>query len=64
MKQKSWRTTTAAVAVAIAALATAAAALIDGDPSTGVNVETLTAAIMGAAAALGLWSARDERRED
>lgn len=61
MKRKSWRTTSAAIAVAIAAIATAAAAYLDGDPATTVQIETITAAIMGAAAALGLWQARDEK---
>lgn len=58
--KKSWRTTTAGILALIASLIPAAIAFIDGDPTTVVDTNEITAAIMGAIMAYMGLSARDK----
>ena len=52
----SWRTTMAAMVLALSAVLTAASQLMDSDPATNPNWETVMAEV---AAAWGFWHARD-----
>jgi len=64
IKKGSWKTTTASILVAIAAVCLGAKAYIDGDPSTTPNITEIGTALMGLAASLGLWNAKDDSKKE
>jgi len=56
---KSWKTTVLGVCTILVAVASAIIALIDGDPTTVVDVESVIGAVVGALVGMGLIAARD-----
>jgi len=53
---KSWKTSVAGIMLVVAAVTTGLSALMDGNPDTTLNLESILAACAGA----GLWFARDD----
>lgn len=45
--KKSWKTTVIGIAVLLGAIASAAIALVDGDPTTTINISEIVAALVG-----------------
>ncbi|GJM23926.1 MAG: hypothetical protein DHS20C16_03410 [Phycisphaerae bacterium] len=55
--KRSWRTTLLGILALVAALSTNAVALLDGDPDTTFNWESIAIALTG----LGLLAAKDHK---
>ena len=53
---KNWKTTVAGVCAILTAIASAVTALVDGDPSTNMDIAATIAAVM---AGVGLIAAKD-----
>ncbi len=58
-KDMSWKTTMLGIATLVVTLGSAAVALLDGNPETGLEIETL---IVQITAAIGLIAARDNNK--
>ncbi len=58
-KSMSWKTTMLGVATLVVTLGSAAVALLDGNPETGIEIESL---IVQVTAAIGLICARDNNK--
>jgi uncharacterized membrane protein len=56
---KSWKTTVLGVCAILIAVAGALVAVLDGDPTTTVNVESVVAAVVAGLTGIGLIAARD-----
>lgn len=57
--KKSWKTTIAGWAAVLAAVANAAVALLDGNPETTFDVQTIIASLAAVGIGFGLIKARD-----
>ena len=53
--KKNWKTTVVGIALLVGAVATAVVALLDGDPSTSLDIGSIIAALSG----VGLLAAKD-----